>query len=152
MASFKEEIKSNRFESEQQMLVLDIFYTADWLEHKLMKVLNKYKLTHAQFNMMMMLRLSFGKPLSVYEIKERILFKNSDVSRMIDRLVGKGYLLREICPVNRRKMDISLSESGVQILKKIPSEIREELAHFFSNKITKEEALKAAEIIDKMRG
>lgn len=152
MASFKDEIKSELFENVQQMLVLDIIYTADWLEHRLMKVLSKYKLTHAQFNMMMLLRLSFEKPLSVNEIKERILFKRTDVSRMIGRLVEKGYLERELCPVNRRKMNVSISKGGVKLLKKITPEIREGFGHFFSEKITKDEALKAVEIIDKMRG
>ncbi|RLD60638.1 MAG: MarR family transcriptional regulator [Bacteroidetes bacterium] len=151
MKSFKEEIKSDRFENEQQMLVLDIFFTADWLEQKLLKVLNKYKLTHAQFNMMMMLRLSFGKPLSVNEIKERILFKRTDVSRMIDRLVEKEYLIRELCTDNRRKVDVSISKKGVKLLKKITPEIHDEFEHFFEKKITKEEALNAVKTIDKMR-
>ena len=151
MANFKDEIKSDRFENEQQMLVLDIFYTADWLESKLMRVLNKHGITHAQFNMMMMLRLSFGKPLSVNEIKERILFKRTDVSRMIDRLVEKEYLIRELCLDNRRKMDVSISKKGVKLLKIITPEIRDEFEQFFEKKITKEEAIKAVETIDKIR-
>jgi DNA-binding MarR family transcriptional regulator len=151
VASFIDEIKSDRFENEQQMLVLDIFYTADWLENKLMEVLSKHKLTHPQFNIMMMLRLSFEKPLSVNEIKERVLFKRADVSRMIDRLVEKGYVTRELCPVNRRKMDVSISKKGIKLLKKIRPEIRDEFEHFFEKKITKEEALNAVKTIDKMR-
>ncbi|RLD61327.1 MAG: MarR family transcriptional regulator [Bacteroidetes bacterium] len=151
MASFKDEIKTDRFENEQQMLVLNIIYTADWLEQKLAKVLGRHKLTHPQFNIMMMLRLSFDKPLSVNEIKERVLFKQTDVSRMIDRLVEKGYISRELCPDNRRKMDVRISRTGINLLKKVRPEIREEFESFFKEKITEEEALAAIRIIDKMR-
>lgn len=149
--SFQEEIKSN-IKDERRKLILNVLYTANWIDKLYAPIFKKNAITNAQFNILRILKGSSHKPLSVGEIKDRIMFKQTDITRMIDRLVEKDLVNRSLCKDNRRRMDVVISKTGEELLNKINPEIENaEKTHFHAN-ISSEEAKEASIIIDKLRG
>ena len=142
----KEKILNYRFAA-----YFSLLKTANELDVEFKKILDQYKLTHSQYNILRILKGSFPKPLSANDIKERMIFKNSDVTRLMDRLATKGYVKRETCPSNRRKIDIIISEQGVELLAEIAPFSKAFVEDFFTNKITNEEGKELYRILDKVR-
>ena len=129
----------------------NLLKTANSLDVEFKKVLDDFKLTHQQYNILRILKGSFPEPLSANDIKERMIFKNSDVTRLMDRLIKKGYVKREICPTNRRKIDILITQKGLDLLDEIAPSAIEFITTQFQNKITKEEAKELYRILDKIK-
>lgn len=146
---FKDEIKT-KLKDDKKLFVLNVMYTAAWLDQLYSPIFKSNGITNTQYNVLRILKGSHPTPLSVGEIKERIMFKQSDITRMIDRLVDKNLVCRELCKDNRRKMDVSITQTGVTLLEKMYPEIDVAEQKHFEN-ISKEEAQKASEIIDKLR-
>ncbi len=135
----------------QQRMVIDIIHTANWVDDKMSKVLKDYGITHAQFNILKNVQAAYPEPLSVKEIRDTIMFTNSDVTRLIDRLVNKELLCRNTCEINRRKVDINITEKGTRMLNRLNPELKEEFDHFFEMIISREEALRTSEILRLIR-
>ena len=90
-------------------------------------------------------------PVSANELKDKILVSNPDVTRLLDRLVKKEYVLRETCPENRRKVDISLTDSGRKLFNEAHNAGKQAVGNFFEDKITVEEATELRRILHKIR-
>lgn len=148
--SFKDSIKT-KLEDEKKLFVLNTMFTAAWLDQIYTPIFKKNGVTNPQYNILRILNGSLPKPLSVGEIKERILFKQTDITRMIDRLVDKGFVKRQLCENNRRKMDVQISKKGIDLLVKILPLLNEAEAFFFDN-ITEKEAILGNIVLDKVRG
>lgn len=148
--SFQDEIQSN-IKDDYKKLMLNILYTAGWIENILSPIFKNNSITNAQYNILRILKGSSPKPLSVGEIKNRIMFKRTDITRMIDRLVEKELVCRELCENNRRRMDITISPKGEQLLKKMSPEL-EEVEKLNLVNISTEDVKNASMIIDKLRG
>jgi MarR family transcriptional regulator, 2-MHQ and catechol-resistance regulon repressor len=73
------------------------------------------------------------------------------VTRLLDRLVKKGFVLRETCPENRRKIDISVTESGIELFHKAHFEAKKALRNYFEDQVSKDEANELRKILNKMR-
>lgn len=149
--SFQEEIKSN-IKDERRKLILNVLYTSNWIDKIYTPIFKKNAITNAQFNILRILKGSAPNPLSVGEIKDRIMFKQTDITRMIDRLVEKDLVTRSLCKNNRRKMDVSISKTGEKLLNKINPEIEAAEKEHFSENISTEEAKEANISLDKLRG
>ena len=132
-------------------MVVDIIHTANQLDYKISLLLKTFSITHVQFNILKILQGANPQPLSAGQIKERILFSNSDITRLIDRLVKKELVDRIICPNNRRKMDISITKKGTELLNKIEPELSGTLNDFFKNEIKVEDAKLVSETLKKIR-
>lgn len=128
-----------------------LFKIANGLDIEFKKILDQYKLTHQQFNILRILKGSFPEPLSANDIKERMIFKNSDVTRLMDRLANKGYIKRETCPSNRRKIDILISREGIKLLAEIAPSAKTFVESFFTDKITEDEAKELYKILEKIK-
>jgi len=122
-----------------ELLVVEIMRTSELIQHRLAQLFRDYGLTNPQYNILRILRGAQGL-VSVGQIKERMLFETSDVSRLLDRLVKKGLVDRNICPDNRRKMDISISKIGLQVLEKLDLEVAQKLSYFYKEQIADEKA------------
>lgn len=144
-------IKKDPTINKQQRMVIDIIHTAQWLDERISSILKTHGITHAQFNILKNVQAAHPEPLSVKEIKDTIMFKNSDVTRLIDRLVNKGMLCREICSVNRRKVDISITKEATVILNEITIQFNHKFENFFETKISEEEALRTSDILRLVR-
>jgi len=146
-----DKIKKDPRISKQQRMVIDIFHTANYLDDKFSKILKEYGITHPQFNIIKNLQAAYPEPMSVKEIKESIMFTNTDVTRMIDRLLSKDLLVRNVCPKNRRKVDILISKKGSDVIDKIMDENDKNTNRFIEEIVTEEEALKTSEILRRLR-
>ncbi|NOY49314.1 MAG: MarR family transcriptional regulator [Chlorobi bacterium] len=144
-------IKKDPRISKQQRMVIDIFHTSNYLDDKMSKVLKTFGITHPQFNIVKNLQAAYPEAMSVKEIKETIMFKNSDVTRLLDRLVNKGLLERNTCPVNRRQVDIKITDKGSKLIDSIMDRFNDTMDNFFEDIVTKEEALRTSEILRRLR-
>ena len=149
MSKLKEEIKQSKFESAQQEASINLIYTHAWVESKMKNVLKPFNVSSQQYNVLRILRGAFPEKVSSGYIKERMLDKESNITRLIDKLVTKKYVIRNLCPENRRKMDIVITDLGLADLKKMDVEVkkRDEILSKLSNK----EANELNRLFDKIR-
>ena len=150
--NIKESINQSRFESEHHKMLVNIIYTSNWFDGVVRDLLNQFDLTHVQFNILRILAGSAPAPLSPGDIKKVMLFRNPDVTRLIDRLVLKGLVTREACPNNRRKMDIHISESGSNLLQKVNPALKATTEDYYQTRVTEAEASMLSDLLDKVRG
>lgn len=129
----------------------NLLKTVSWVEEMVKEALKPFNLTHAQLNALYILNENDPRPVSANELKEQILVANPDVTRLLDRLVVKGYVHRETCPNNRRKIDISLTEPGKKLFLEAHLAAKAALGDFFQKQINKDEAKELRRILHKMR-
>ena len=108
--------------------------TGSWIEGQIKEALKPFNLTHAQLNVLHLLYENRPEPIAANELKMKILVSNPDVTRLLDRLVNKGYVLRQTCPENRRKIDISITENGSKVYKKAHHAAKHSVHSFFEEK------------------
>lgn len=132
-----------------ELFMVQIMRTSEIVQHRIANVLKNYELTPPQYNILRILR-GAQNDLSVGEIKNRMLFETSDVSRLLDRLVKKGLANRNICPNNRRKMDVCISKIGLQVLEKLDGELAQTLNGFYKNVISENKAKELTEVLEKI--
>lgn len=99
--------------------VVHIMYSGDYILNKINTGLKSFELTSQQFNVLRILKGQKGDPVTLSIIQERMINKNSNASRLIDKLVNKHLVKREIDASNRRKLKISLTKTGEELLMKV---------------------------------
>ena len=129
----------------------NLLKTGSWVEEKVKKALSPHNLTHAQLNALYILMENDPEPVSASELKKKILVSNPDVTRLLDRLVKKGYVLRETCPENRRKIDISLTDPGRKLFVEAHHSAKQSIGDFYEKQITEDEANELRRILHKIR-
>lgn len=146
----EDEIQSSKFEDNYQKAVINIFYTEGWLNNSMRCHFEKYNLTNQQFNILRILRGQYPKPATVNMLKERMIDKMSDASRIVDRLVQKEMITRCTNNKDRRAVDIRISEKGLDTLAKMDAEFKTK--DVVKNNLTNEEAAQLSDLLDKLRG
>lgn len=144
-------IKRDKSLSAQHIMVIDIFHTASKLEDVISEILKDYEITHQQYNIIKNVYSASPDPLSVMEIKETTMFRNSDITRLIDRLVAKELLIRKVCPENRRKIDITIAKKGMQYVEQIQPKLNEAFNGLYTSEISIEDGLKTTEVLRSLR-
>jgi len=136
----KEELEFYRFVNDRQKVLVNLYYTNNWLHHQYNDVLKEYNLTAQQFNVLKILNEVYPKSITVTSIKDQMLDKSSDVTRLIDRLLEKNLLVRRQDTKNRRKINIKLNIIGHSLVVKMEKDIRnfENLVENLSNKEIKQ--------------
>jgi MarR family transcriptional regulator, 2-MHQ and catechol-resistance regulon repressor len=117
--SIDRDIQQTRFASSKQKALINILYTYGWALEKLKNILGNHGVTHQQFNILRILRGSRPKPLSTLQIRERMLDKMSDSSRLVDRLILKGLAQKTTSSSDHRLVDVLITEKGLDILREI---------------------------------
>jgi DNA-binding MarR family transcriptional regulator len=145
-----DEIQSTKFEDDYQKAVININYTAGWLNNLFRPYFEKFNLTQQQFNILRILRGQYPKPATVNLLKERMIDKMSDASRIVDRLVQKGLVSRCTNTKDRRAVDIRISEQGLDVLLKIDAEFK--AVNFLRCNLSETEAATLSDLLDKLRG
>lgn len=145
----QEEIKQSKFRSSAQKAIINLLYTNNWLEEKIRAFLSNHELTPQQFNVMRILRGSHPEPLSTLQIRERMLDKMSDTSRIVDRLVKKGLAEKKPCTMDKRLVDVSITEAGMRKLASIDGD-EQKIDNAIKN-LSEEDLEKLSELLDKMR-
>ena len=116
--TLEKDINQQIFRSEYQKSIINLIYTFNWVNEKLNKSFEPFDITQQQFNILRILR-GAGEPLSTLQIRQRMLDKMSDTSRIVDRLILKGLAKKTICPNDKRLVDVSISTKGKTLLEKI---------------------------------
>ncbi len=116
--SLEKDISQQSFRNEHQKGIINIIYTYNWMNEKMKKVFDAEGITGQQYNILHILR-GAAKPISTLQIRERMLDKMSDTSRIVDRLVLKGLAKKNVCKNDKRLVDVSISLKGMNLLEKI---------------------------------
>jgi DNA-binding MarR family transcriptional regulator len=116
--SIEKDINQSSFRNEYQKGIINLIYTYNWMNEKMKKVFDREGITGQQYNILRILR-GAGKPISTLQIRERMLDKMSDTSRIVDRLVLKDLAKKTVCKDDKRLVDVSISTKGKILLEKI---------------------------------
>lgn len=142
-------IQQPRFRNEYQKVMVNILYSAGWITENQKKFLEPEDITPQQYNILRILRGSL-KPLSTLQIRERMLDKMSDTSRIVDRLLLKGLVEKKLCTTDKRLVDITINEKGLELLERLDAR-NDELDCMVSSTLSSQEAEELNTLLDKMR-
>jgi DNA-binding MarR family transcriptional regulator len=115
----EDEIQQKTFKSPHQKLAINLIYTVHWLDAHYSAFFKNKDITQQQYNVLRILRGQHPNYCNLKLIKERMLDRMSDASRIIDKLLAKGYVERKSCPNDRRQVHIIITEKGLELLKSL---------------------------------
>ncbi len=147
----QDELKMKKFASEYHRASLNIMFTGFWLSEQFNEVLKPFAISEQQFNVLRILRGQNEKAINLLSVQERMIQKMSNATRLVEKLKKKGYVERKICEVNRRQVDISITDKGLQLLEELDAKVKLYEAKIFKN-INEKEAKLIADLLDKLRG
>lgn len=148
--SLEKDIRQEKFTNEYEKVVVNVLYTSGWLYNTNATRLKPHGITPEQYNVLRILRGSHPKALMLADITSRMIDKNSNATRLVEKLRQKGLLKREICEGNRRQVDIFITDKGLSLLKQVDEE-RENWLTLMKG-LSKTEAQELNRLLDKLRG
>jgi len=151
MPSIEEAIQQNAFSSAVHRAQVNIIYTSAWINQTTASVLKPFGLSLQQFNILRILRGRAGKPATIKLLTERMLDKMSNASRLVDKLKEKGLVDRQECPTDRRRVDIVITEKGLDMVKRASSAVESTRTKQFES-LSDTEAETLSHLLDKLRG
>jgi DNA-binding MarR family transcriptional regulator len=146
----EKEIASTNFENNHHKTVVNVIYTYGWVTNLLRRCFDKHDITMQQFNILRILRGQYPQPATVSLLKERMLDKMSDASRIVDRLLQKELISRCTNLNDRRAVDITINTKGLSLLAILDQEMN--VNEILKSHISDEEADQLNVLLDKMRG
>ena len=146
----EEEIKSTIPMDIAKKVLLNISFTKNVLHDNFQEIIKPYDLSGEQYNVLRILRGQKGKPVNMCDIQERMIAKNSNTTRLIDKLLLKQMVTRSECPANRRKIEILITQKGLDVLTELDPLIIEH-EKYFANKLTAEELEQLNNLLEKYR-
>jgi DNA-binding MarR family transcriptional regulator len=150
MGKIEEAIKQSEFKDNFNKVVVNLLYTHGYLVSFQTAVLKPLDLSPEQYNVLRILRGHQGKPATIASIQERMLNNMSNASRLVDKLKAKELVKREECPLNRRKVDVVITEKGLSLLDLLEPQItnmNKKAIH-----LEDQEIALLNELLDKLRG
>lgn len=147
--SIEKAIKQDKFKSIYHKLVINLTYTGNWVVHQQYETFREFNLTPQQYNVLRILRGQHPNPMKMNAISERMLDQTSNASRLVDKLLAKKLLVREVCPTDRRAVDVKITEDGLDLLVKIDPFMEEWEKKLHT--ISPEEAAQLNLLLDKLR-
>jgi len=142
-------IQSTKFKSEVQKAVLNILYTAWWLKTMSAKELKEFGLTHEQYNVLRILKGKHPEQMCVRDIASRMIEKNSNVPRIIDRLELKKLVKRTTSQLDKRETVITITQGGIVLLEASTLVIEDKAYNDFT--MTEDEAVTLNILLEKIR-
>lgn len=146
----EEAIKQPKFRDEHIKAHINVIYTAAWFGHRTACLLKPYGITWQQFNILRILRGLHPEPATVKLLTERMIDKMSNASRLVDKLKKKGLVERSECPEDRRRVDVSITQAGLDLINRATQSIDGRLTEDMSS-ISDVEARLLNDILDKLR-
>ena len=144
----EQDIQQPSFRNEFQKMGINLLFTANWLNEQIGKMLSDEGVTQQQYNILRILRGS-ATPLSTLKIRERMLDKMSDTSRIVDRLIAKELVMKSTCEKDKRLVDITLSPKGISLVDQL-DQYNERIDALLKG-INESEAQMMNQILDKIR-
>ena len=145
-----EAIRQQKFDSEYHKAAVNILFTSSWLYNLNALFLKPFQITPEQFNVLRILRGSHPRALRLADIACRMIDKNSNATRLVEKLRQKGMVSRTICESNRRQVDIHITPKGQRVLEKIDKESGQWISTL--RKLSSTEARQLNALLDKLRG
>lgn len=143
-------IKQPRFKDEFQKAMINLFYTSNYFRDHHGTVFKQFDIQGQHYNVLRILKGKHPEPVSPGYIKEVILDKGADLTRLVDKLVKLGLVFRNICPDNKRKIHLNLTDAGLNNLQNISEHLNNQYDKF--RHLTDEEYSTLSQLLDKMRG
>lgn len=147
----EDEIQQKKFKSEYQKAHINILFTAAWLNQQNQQILKPLGISSQQFNILRILRGMHPQPASIKVLTERMIDKMSNASRLVDKLLAKDLVQRNESGADRRRVDVVITDKGLQILEKASIAVEDSL-HQEMAKLSEEEATLLNELLDQLRG
>jgi DNA-binding MarR family transcriptional regulator len=144
----EKDIQQTNFRNEYQKLGINLMYTASWLNERIGRFLMQEDITQQQYNILRILRGS-EVPLSTLQIRERMLDKMSDTSRIVDRLIVKELVQKSACKADKRLVDITLTQKGLELVTRL-DQFNDQIDSILQG-VSKEDAVIVNQILDKLR-
>lgn len=149
MMGIENEIQQSKFRSAHQKAAINLIYTLGWMRDKTKTIFEAEDITSQQFNILRILRGSYPQPLSTLQIRERMLEKMSDTSRIVDRLIAKGLVKKLTCKSDRRLVDVIITDKGKKLLERL--DLRQDEIDSVLQNISEKEANMLSDLLDKIR-
>lgn len=146
----EKDIQQMKFRNPRQKAMINLLFTSNWMREKNATILEEEDITSQQFNILRILRGSHPTPMSTLQIRERMLDRMSDTSRIVDRLVAKGLVKKVTCKEDRRLVDVTITEKGLKMLERLDKR-QDEMDSVLRN-ISEKEAAELSDLLDKIRG
>ena len=148
--SIKTDIKQTKpFRNDFHEAVVNLIYTYNWVVDQIKQRIKPYGITMQQYNVLRILR-GASEPITTSVIRERMLDKMSDTSRMVDRLHTKGLVVRRTCPSDKRLVDVTLTDAGKDLLSQL-DQFDNQMDAILS-KLNPQEIRLLSDLLDKARG
>lgn len=149
MMGIDKDIQQAKFRNSRQKAGINLIYTLAWMKEKTKEIFNSEDITSQQFNILRILRGSFPEPLSTLQIRERMLEKMSDTSRIVDRLITKGLVKKITCKDDRRLVDVIITDKGKKMLERLDAR-QDEIDNVLGN-LSEKDANILSDLLDKIR-
>ncbi len=149
MMGIDKDIQQAKFRNPQQKAAINLIYTLSWMRERTKCIFEAEDITPQQFNILRILRGSFPQPLSTLQIRERMLEKMSDTSRIVDRLITKGFVKKLTCKNDRRLVDVIISDKGKKLLERLDAR-QDEIDGVLGN-LSEKDANILSDLLDKIR-
>lgn len=143
-------IKSTVPMDDSKKIILNILYTQSVLVDNFNEILKPYDISSEQYNVLRILRGQKGKAANMFLIQERMLAKTSNTTRLVDKLLLKNLVTREVCLVNRRKIEVLITTKGLDVLSELDPRV---IAHeeLFANNLSPDEIDQLNQLLEKYR-
>lgn len=148
--TLEKDISQRHFRNLNQKSMVNLIFTYHWVVEKIKDLLSTEGITLQQYNILRILRGSFPEPLSTLRIRERMLDKMSDTSRIVDRLVVKGLAQKNISKTDKRLVDVMITEEGRTLLAKL--DLHNDELDSIANTLSEDEMNILNNLLDKLRG
>lgn len=146
----EEVLKSTAPMDDSKKIILNILYTQNVVIESFNEIAKPYEISGEQYNVLRILRGQKGNPANMYSIQERMLAKTSNTTRLVDKLLLKDLVTRNVCPENRRKIEVLITQKGLDLLKELDPKVNAHEA-FFSNNLSAEEQISLNQLLEKYR-
>ena len=146
----EEVIKSTVIMDNSKKAILNVMYTQNIISDHFNEILKPYDLSSEQYNVLRILRGQKGNPANMFVIQERMIAKTSNTTRLVDKLLLKNFVTREVCPENRRKIEVGITQGGLDVLAELDPKVIEHEQKFAAN-LTPEELEQLNSLLEKFR-
>ncbi|AKD02990.1 MarR family transcriptional regulator [Pontibacter korlensis] len=146
----EDEIHQSEFKDDYRRLMANLLFTNNWMNQQLMPFFKDLGLTLQQHNVLAIVRGQHPEPVCFGDIQNRMVDRNSNVTRLIDKLIEKGYVTRDICQSNRRMIEVRITDKGLQKLQEVDAKFPSLFERFHN--LSQEEAVLVSNLLDKLRG
>lgn len=143
-------IKTTAILNNSNRIILNVMYTENVINEKFNEVLKPYELSGEQYNVLRILRGQKGNPANMSVIQERMIAKTSNTTRLVDKLLLKELVTRKVCPENRRKIEVLITQKGLDVLHELDPKVTEH-GNYFSNNLNEEELEQLNTLLEKYR-